>query len=119
MTKDIFYKLGSRFKKYWQGSVISIIIFSLLAGLYYNTQKTLVYICKPTNPILPLETLFFDQSNKTLSFHSKDNVKFDYTKKSDTFTTNTSASEWRLNTTTNILMKIAYSSVFTYECHRG
>jgi hypothetical protein len=101
-----------------RNKIIGILIIFLLFGLYYNFQKTLVYICKSTNPISPVVTLFFNQSSKYVSFYSVENVRFNYVKSSDAFVFTAFDSEYKLNTTTNILMKTDMY-VFTYECKKN
>ena len=103
-----------------RNKIIGTLIIFLLFGLYYNFQKTLVYICKSNNPIVPVETLFFEQSSKIVSFHSIGNIKFDYRESSDTLTFETGDGiVYVLNTTTNILMKQIRNFVITYECKKN
>jgi hypothetical protein len=103
-----------------RNKIIGVLIIFLLVGLYYNFQRTLVYICKSTNPISPVETLFFNQSSKYVSFYSIENVRFNYVKSSDTFMFSSSESiEYKLNTTTNILVKRINNFVVTYECKKN
>jgi hypothetical protein len=101
-----------------RNKIIGILIIFLLFGLYYNFQKTLVYICKSTNPISPVVTLFFNQSSKYVSFYSVENVRFNYVISSDTFAFTAIDEEYKLNTTTNILMKTD-KYVVTYECKKN
>jgi hypothetical protein len=103
-----------------RNKIIGIFIICLLFGLYYNFQRTLVYICKSTNPISPVETLFFNQSAKYVSFYSVENVRFNYIKSSDTFIFSSGESiEYKLNTTTNIMIKKINNFVVTYECKKN
>ena len=103
-----------------RNKIIGILTICLLFGLYYNFQRTLVYICKSTNPISPVETLFFNQSSKYVSFYSVENVRFNYIKSSDTFIFSSGESiEYKLNTTTNILLKRINNFVVTYECKKN
>ena len=103
-----------------RNKIIGILTICLLFGLYYNFQRTLVYICKSTNPISPVETLFFNQSSKYVSFYSVENVRFNYVKSSDTFMFSSGESiEYKLNTTTNILLKRINNFVVTYECKKN
>ena len=101
-----------------RNKIIGMLIIFLLFGLYYNFQKTLVYICKSTNPISPVVTLFFNQSSKYVSFYSIENVRFNYVKSSDTLIFTTSDEEYKLNTITNILMQTD-RYVVTYECKKN
>ena len=101
-----------------RNKIIGILTIFLLFGLYYNFQKTLVYICKSTNPISPVVTLFFNQSSKYVSFYSVENVRFNYVKSSDTLIFSTDNFEYKLNTTTNILMQTD-RYVLTYECKKN
>ena len=103
-----------------RNKIIGMFIIILLVGIYYNSQKNLVYICKSTNPISPVETLFFNQSSKYVSFYSVENVRFNYIKSSDTFIFSSGESiEYKLNTTTNILLKRINNFVVTYECKKN
>lgn len=130
--KNILIKLLNETEKYTillikiiskqskRNKIIGILIICLLFGLYYNFQRTLIYICKPTNPISPVETLFFNQSSKYVSFYSVENVRFNYLKSSDTFMFSSGESiEYKLNTTTNILVKRINNFVVTYECKKN
>jgi tRNA G10 N-methylase Trm11 len=130
--KNVLIKLLNEIEKYTiliikiiskqsnRNKIIGILIICLLFGLYYNYQRTLVYICKSTNPLAPLQTLFFNQSSKYVSFYSVDNVRFNYVKSSDTFMFSSGESiEYRLNTTTNILVKSLNDFVVTYECKKN
>ena len=101
-----------------RNKIIGILTIFLLFGLYYNFQKTLVYICKSTNPISPVVTLFFNQSSKYVSLYSVENVRFNYVKSSDTLIFSTDNFEYKLNTTTNILMETD-RYVLTYECKKN
>ena len=101
-----------------RNKIIGILTICLLFGLYYNFQKTLVYICKSTNPISPVVTLFFNQSSKYVSLYSVENVRFNYVKSSDTLIFSTDNFEYKLNTTTNILMQTD-RYVLTYECKKN
>ena len=101
-----------------RNKIIGTLIIFLLFGLYYNFQKTLVYICKSTNPISPVVTLFFNQSSKYVSLYSVENVRFNYAKSSDTLIFSTDNFEYKLNTTTNILMQTD-RYVVTYECKKN
>ena len=101
-----------------RNKIIGILTIFLLFGLYYNFQKTLVYICKSTNPISPVVTLFFNQSSKYVSLYSVENVRFNYVKSSDTLIFSTDNFEYKLNTTTNILMQTD-RYVVTYECKKN
>lgn len=101
-----------------RNKIIGILTIFLLFGLYYNFQKTLVYICKSTNPISPVVTLFFNQSSKYVSLYSVENVRFNYVKSSDTLIFSTDNFEYKLNTTTNILMQTD-RYVLTYECKKN
>ena len=101
-----------------RNKIIGILTIFLLFGLYYNFQKTLVYICKSTNPISPVVTLFFNQSSKYVSLYSVENVRFNYVKSSDTLIFSTDNFEYKLNTTTNILMQTD-RYVLTYECNKN
>jgi hypothetical protein len=101
-----------------RNKIIGMLIIFLLFGLYYNFQKTLVYICKSTNPISPVVTLFFNQSSKYVSLYSVENVRFNYVKSSDTLIFSTDNFEYKLNTTTNILMQTD-RYVVTYECKKN
>ena len=101
-----------------RNKIIGILTIFLLFRLYYNFQKTLVYICKSTNPISPVVTLFFNQSSKYVSLYSVENVRFNYVKSSDTLIFSTDNFEYKLNTTTNILMQTD-RYVLTYECKKN
>jgi hypothetical protein len=101
-----------------RNKIIGMLIIFLLFGLYYNFQKTLVYICKSTNPISPVVTLFFNQSSKYVSLYSVENVRFNYVKSSDTLIFSINDQEYKLNTTTNILMQTD-RYVVTYECKKN
>ena len=101
-----------------RNKIIGILTIFLLFGLYYNFQKTLVYICKSTNPISPVVTLFFNQSSKYVSLYSVENVRFNYVKSSDTLIFSINDQEYKLNTTTNILMQTD-RYVLTYECKKN
>jgi len=113
-----------------RNKIIGILIICLLFVLYYNFQRTLVYICKSNNPISPVETLFFNQTSKYVSFYSVENVRFNYVKSSDTFIFSVKPLdkfkfssgeniEYELNTTTNIMMKRFNNFVVTYECKKN
>ena len=130
--KNFFIKILNELEKYTillikiiskqskRNKIIGILTICLLFGLYYNFQRTLVYICKSTNPISPVETLFFNQSSKYVSFYSVENVRFNYIKSSDTFIFSSGESiEYKLNTTTNILLKRINNFVVTYECKKN
>lgn len=102
-----------------RNKIIGMLIIILLVGIYYNSQKNLVYICKSTNPIVPVETLFFKQSSKIVSFGSIENIKFNYIESSDTLTFETGDGfVYVLNTVTNILMK-QRNFIITYECKKN
>ena len=130
--KNFFIKILNELEKYTillikiiskqskRNKIIGILIICLIIGFYYNFQRTLVYICKSTNPISPVETLFFNQSSKYVSFYSVENVRFNYVKSSDTFMFSSGESiEYKLNTTTNILVKRINNFVVTYECKKN
>ena len=130
--KNFFIKILNELEKYTillikiiskqskRNKIIGILTICLLFGLYYNFQRTLVYICKSTNPISPVETLFFNQTSKYVSFYSVENVRFNYIKSSDTFIFSSGESiEYKLNTTTNILLKRINNFVVTYECKKN
>ena len=120
MEKYIILLIKIISKQSKRNKIIGILIICLLFGLYYNFQKTLVYICKSNNPIVPVETLFFEQSSKIVSFYSIGNIKFDYRESSDTLTFETGDGiVYVLNTTTNILMKQTRNFIITYECKKN
>jgi tRNA G10 N-methylase Trm11 len=128
--KNVLIKLLNEIEKYTiliikiiskqskRNKIIGILIICLLFGLYYNYQRTLVYICKSTNPLAPLQTLFFNQSSKYVSLYSVENVRFNYVKSSDTLIFSINDQEYKLNTTTNILMQTD-RYVVTYECKKN
>lgn len=115
--KVLLIKIVSKQSK--RNKIIGIFIIILLVGIYYNFQKNLVYICKSNNPIVPVETLFFNQSSKNVSFGSIENIKFNYIESSDTLTFETGDGfVYVLNTATNILMK-RRNFIITYECKKN
>jgi hypothetical protein len=116
--KNIILLIRIISKQSKRNKIIGIFIICLLFGLYYNFQRTLVYICKSTNPISPVVTLFFNQSSKYVSLYSVENVRFNYVKSSDTLIFSTDNFEYKLNTTTNILMQTD-RYVVTYECKKN
>jgi hypothetical protein len=130
LIKNVLVKILNEIEKYTillikiiskqskRNKIIGMLIIFLLFGLYYNFQKTLVYICKSTNPISPVVTLFFNQSSKYVSLYSVENVRFNYVKSSDTLIFSINDQEYKLNTTTNILMQTD-RYVVTYECKKN
>ena len=118
MEKYIILLIKIISKQSKRNKIIGILTICLLFGLYYNLQKTLVYICKSTNPISPVVTLFFNQSSKYVSLYSVENVRFNYVKSSDTLIFSIDDEEYKLNTTTNILMQTD-RYVVTYECKKN
>ena len=118
MEKYIILLIKIISKQSKKNKIIGILTICLLFGLYYNFQRTLVYICKSTNPISPVVTLFFNQSSKYVSLYSVENVRFNYVKSSDTLIFSINDQEYKLNTTTNILMQTD-RYVVTYECKKN